>query len=284
MGQVLDAIDTALAPHLFPAQGDGSDPRACPVCGTGRLSLKAGRYGAFIGCSNYPECRMTRPVGATNGEDADAAGERELGVDPETGHAVWLKIGRFGPYVEESGDPVRRASLPRDWPPAGMDLERALRLLRLPREVGPHPQDGQMIFAGVGRYGPYVQHQRTYANLANVDEVFDLGLNRAVTLLAEKVAGKGRRGGTGELRQLGEHPRSGKPVRLLSGRYGPYVAHDGVNANLPRGADPADLTLEQATALLAAREGAPRKARGKPAKAVGTPKRRKTRATAKAKG
>jgi DNA topoisomerase-1 len=270
MGQVLDALNEALGPHLFPDKGDGADPRACPSCGDGRLSLKAGRYGAFIGCSNYPECRFTRQIGVSE-EAAAESGDRELGVDPETGNAVWLKVGRFGPYVEELSSPVKRASLPKDWPPAIIDLERALRLLRLPRVVGVHP-DGGDILAGVGRYGPYVQHNKVYANLPTADEVFDVGINRAVAVLAEKAAGGGRRGGSnGALRELGAHPKTGEPVRILAGRFGPYVKHAAVNANLPRGADPQALTLDEAVALLAAREGAPAK-----------PKRRATRAKARA--
>jgi DNA topoisomerase-1 len=281
--QVLDALNDALGPHIFPDKGDGTDPRACHVCGTGRLSLKTGRYGAFIGCSNYPECRFTRPIAGAEGEGGEVSGDRELGVDPTSGHAIWLKNGRFGPYVEESADPVKRASLPKDWPPATMDIDKALRLLRLPREVGVHPDEGGMILAGIGRYGPYVQHDKTYANLPTVDEVFDVGLNRAVAVLAEKRAGGGR-GARGEgastaLKELGPHPVTGKPVRVLSGRYGPYIKHEAVNANVPKGSDPAELTMEEAVGLLAAREAvggkgksrkaAPKKAapRAKPAAA-----------------
>jgi len=263
--QVLDALNEALGPHIFPDKGDGVDPRGCPSCGAGRLSLKAGRYGAFIGCSNYPECRFTRPLAAANGEDSEKPGDRDLGVDPATGHAIWLKAGRFGPYLEEVAEKPKRASLPKDWPPASIDLEKALRLLHLPREVGVHPQDGGMILAGIGRYGPYVQHNGTYANLANAEEVFEVGLNRAVDVLAEKRAGgRGARGGeSAALRELGDHPVSGRPVRLLSGRYGPYVKCEAVNANIPKGADPAALTLEEAVALLAARAKAPAKSGGR---------------------
>ncbi len=263
---VLDALNESLGPHIFPNKGDGSDPRLCPTCGVGRLSLKTGRYGAFIGCSNYPECRHTRPIAASEGEAAAGSGDRELGIDPETGNPVWLKAGRFGPYVESAGEgKPKRASLPKGWPPESVDLEKALRLLRLPREVGPHPEDGKMILAGIGRYGPYVQHDGTYANLPNADEVFDVGLNRAVAVLAEKRAGGGRpqRGAGTALKELGAHPADGQPVRVLSGRYGPYVKHGAVNANVPKGADPAELTMDEAVALLAAREG---KAGGKKTK------------------
>ena len=256
--QVLDALNDALGPHIFPDKGDGTDPRGCPTCGIGRLSLKTGRFGAFIGCSNYPECRFTRPIAASTGDEDQPAGDRELGQDPATGRTIWLKTGRFGPYVEDAGETPKRASLPKDWPAGVIDLDKALRLLRLPREVGAHPEDGGMILAGIGRYGPYVQHNGAYANLSSADEVFDVGLNRAVAVIAEKRAGggAGARGGAtaAALKELGPHPITGKPVRVLSGRYGPYIKHQATNANVPRGADPTAMTLDEAVGLLAARE------------------------------
>jgi DNA topoisomerase-1 len=287
--QVLDALNEALGPHIFPDKGDGSDPRLCPTCGEGRLSLKTGRFGAFIGCSNYPQCRFTRPIAASEGEDSEPTGDRELGIDPATGQTVWLKTGRFGPYVEMTSDTPKRASLPKDWPTASIDIDKALRLLRLPRDVGPHPEDGVMIVAGIGRYGPYVQHGGAYANLTNADEVFEVGLNRAVAALAEKRGGgRGGRNGaeTAALSELGAHPTTGKPVRILSGRYGPYVKHGDTNANVPKGSDPKEITLDQAVALLAAREaqgsGSPSKRPAK-AKAAAKPVTKKSKGPAKAK-
>jgi DNA topoisomerase-1 len=256
ISQVLDALDEALGNHLFPEKPDGSDPRACPVCGTGRLGLKSSRYGPFIGCSNYPECRHTRPL-AAEVEGEGESSDRELGVDPETGETVFLKAGRFGPYVQlGEGEKPKRASLPKGWSPAAMDLEKALRLLRLPREIGAHPEDGAPILAGIGRYGPFVQHNGTYANLSSVDEVFEVGVNRAVSLLAEKRgAQNARRGGEPTaLKDLGAHPADGAPIKVLAGRYGPYVKHGSTNATIPRGKDPAELTLEEAVALIAERE------------------------------
>jgi DNA topoisomerase I len=253
--QVLDALNDALGPHIFPDKGDGSDPRACPSCGAGRLSLKTSRFGAFIGCSNYPECRFTKPIAANDG-DAGDTGDRQLGTDPKTGLAVWLKNGRFGPYVEMGeAKEAKRASLPKGWLPADMDIDKGLRLLSLPREVGLHPEDKTMILAGIGRYGPYVQHAGAYANLPTAEEVFEVGLNRAVDVLAEKRAGGGRGRGAaaGALKELGAHPEDGQPVRVMAGRFGPYVKHGSVNANIPRGADPAAMTLEEAVPLLAAR-------------------------------
>ena len=294
--QVLESLNDALGPHIFPERADGGDPRACPSCGDGKLSLKTGKFGAFIGCSNYPECRFTRQIG-TEGGDGDKAesGARDLGKDQETDQTVWLKSGRFGPYVQlGDGEKPKRSSLPKGWSAAVVDLEKALRLLRLPREVGAHPEDGQMILAGIGRYGPYVQHNGTYANLGDPDDVFDVGLNRAVVVLAERRsgAGKGGRAAPAALKDLGPHPHGGEPIRLLSGRYGPYVSSGGVNANIPKGADPQSVTLEQAIALLAERAGkAPSKGakgRRKPTapsatKAAAKPKKAKPKTTAKAK-
>jgi DNA topoisomerase-1 len=279
VGQVLEALNEALGAHIYPERADGSDPRTCPTCGTGRLSLKVGKFGAFIGCSNYPECRFTRPIATPEGgEDQAESGDRELGPDPATGRAVWLKVGRFGPYVELSADPAdekakpKRSSLPKTWPPASIDLEKALRLLNLPRTVGVHPEDGAAILAGIGRYGPYVQHGSLYANLESAEEVFEVGINRAVTVLAEKRAGgKGGRTGPTALKDLGAHPVSGDPVKVLSGRYGPYVNSGKINANVPKGTDPASLTMEQAVALLAER-AAKGGGKAKPARKAAAPK------------
>ncbi|WP_430419111.1 type I DNA topoisomerase [Phenylobacterium sp.] len=270
MSDVLTALDASLGPHLFPAKADGSDPRACPVCNSGRMGLKSSRFGPFLGCSNYPECRHTRPLTvAEEGEDGPT-GDRELGVDPVTGETVFLKTGRFGVYVQlGEGEKPKRSSLPKGWSAPDMDLEKGLRLLRLPREVGLHPEDGKPILAGLGRFGPFVLHEGTYANLPTADEVFEVGVNRAVDLIATKRAG--RRGGAeaAALKELGAHPVDGQPIRVLSGRYGPYIKHGSTNANVPRGADPLEVTLEQAVALIAEREakGGGKKAK-KPARAA----------------
>ncbi|MCA3711714.1 MAG: type I DNA topoisomerase [Phenylobacterium sp.] len=262
---VIEALNTTLGPFLFPGEGG----RTCPKCGTGELSLKPSRFEPFIGCSNYPECRYTRKFGPPSEDGETPSGDRELGTDPETGLTVFLKSGRFGPFVQlGEGDKPKRASLPKGWSPEAMDLEKGLRLLRLPREVGLHPEDGGVILAGIGRYGPFVQHAGVYANLPGVDEVFEVGVNRAVTLLAEKKAGgRAGRGEAAALRDLGAHPADGAPVKILSGRFGPYVKHGQVNANIPRGADPAELTLEAAVELLAARAAKAPTAKGRARKA-----------------
>jgi DNA topoisomerase-1 len=275
ISQVIDALNEMLAPHIFPPNADGTDPRACTVCGTGQLSLKLGRFGAFIGCSNYPECKNTRPL-STSANGGDAAATRLLGQDPDTGLDVTLRSGRFGPYIQlgeaQDGEKPKRAGLPRGTDPASVDLDMALKLLSLPREVGRHPEDGEPILAGIGRFGPYIQHGKTYANLEPGDDVLAIGLNRAVTLIAEKVArGPRRRFGADPGRSLGDHPSLGGPILVKNGRYGPYVSHEGVNATLPNDLTPETVTLERAVELLAARAeamgGAPKRGGKRPAKA-----------------
>jgi len=259
---VLNALNDALAPYIFPEKEDGTAPRACPTCDDGELSLKVGRFGAFIGCSNYPDCKFTRQLTALTGEDDGASGDKTLGIDPETGIEIYLKIGRFGPYIQlgepdpETKEKPKRSGIPKTWKVDDVDLEKALMLLALPRVVGQHPEDGETIEAGLGRYGPFVKHGKTYANLPTVEEVFEVGLNRAVTLIAEKKANP--RAGRGQaakpLRELGNHPDSGEPVNVMNGRYGPYVKHQKINATLPQGTDPALITLEQALELIVAKE------------------------------
>ncbi|MDO1560353.1 type I DNA topoisomerase [Brevundimonas sp. 2R-24] len=288
---VIDELDEAIGPFLFPDKGDGSDPRRCPACGSGRLHLKASfkMKSSFIGCSNYPECRYTRGFGG-DATDAGAAQDRELGADPATGRLVQLKIGRFGPYIEMEGDDgkPKRSSLPKGWSPEALTLGQAVRLLSLPREVGVHPEDGQPITAGLGRYGPFVQHAGTYANVEDIDQVFEIGLNRAVALLAEKRAGRpgGRGASQSALKDLGAHPETGEPIKVMAGRFGPYVKCGKVNATLPKGVDPAELTLEQALPLIAAKagKGSTKKAAAKKAPAKKAPaKKAPAKKAAKAK-
>jgi DNA topoisomerase-1 len=272
--RVIDALDELLAPHLFPPRADGTDPRHCTVCGTGRLSLKLGRFGAFIGCSNYPECRNTRKFAVPGADGAEEVATRVLGIDPDSGFEVSLRSGQYGPYVQlgeaVNGEKPKRASLLRGMTADAVDLDTALNLLSLPREVGRHPEDGEPIVANNGRYGAYVKHGKTYANLEPGDDLFHIGLNRAVTLIAEKLTKGPRKRFRGDPgRPLGEHPDKGGPVVVKAGRYGPYVSHDGINATLPRDKTPEAITLDEALALLAARAervGEGRPARGKAAK------------------
>ncbi|MBO6674332.1 MAG: type I DNA topoisomerase [Rhizobiales bacterium] len=281
--QVIDALNDLLGPHIFPDKGDGSDPRKCPACEDGQLSLKISRYGAFIGCSNYPECNYTRQLAANDNDGEAQSGPIVLGEDTETGEQITLRDGRFGPYVQLGEAPKpKRASLPKGWDRGAMDLEKALRLLSLPRLVGAHPESGKDIVAGIGRYGPFVLHEGMYANLDSVDEVFEVGLNRAVTVLAEKAAGGGGRGRSAPqaLKTLGDHPEGGA-VTVHSGRYGPYVKHGKINATIPKDTKPEDVTMEQAIELIAARAA---KAGKKPAAKKKAPTKKKTtakKATAK---
>jgi DNA topoisomerase I len=285
VAQVIDALDEMLAPHLFPPRADGTDPRKCPNCETGKLSLKLGKFGGFIGCTNYPECRYTRQFAPGNGVNGGPdGGMKKLGEDPASGLEVTLRSGRFGPYVQlgeaVEGEKPKRAGLPKGLSPDDLDLERALGLLSLPREIGKHPDDGEPIVAGVGRFGPYVQHGKMYANLTPGDDVLSVGLNRAVTLIEEKRAKGPRKGrmGSDPGRALGDHPDKGGTIVVKSGRYGPYVSHDGVNATLSSDMTPEAVTLEQAVGLLdarAARGGGkkpPAKARSTARKAPSKPK------------
>jgi DNA topoisomerase-1 len=276
IGEVLDKIDEFLGPHLYPARADGSDPRICQVCGTGKLHLKTARSGgAFIGCGNYPECRYTRPISVTGDEGAAGFADGQVLGHDDAGLPITLRNGRFGPYVqrgeatEESPKPPR-ASLPKGWAPDSLTLDRALMLLNLPRQIGPHPEDGVMVEAAIGRFGPYVKHGSVYANIADVDEVFTIGMNRAVEVIAQK-ATRGRGTAAAEpLRELGVHPDGGL-VQVMPGKYGPYVKWAKVNATLPKELSPETVTLDEALGLIAEKAGkggkakAPRKAAAKPA-------------------
>jgi DNA topoisomerase-1 len=256
--EVLDALNDLLAPHIFPPREDGGDPRQCPTCGIGKLSLKLGKFGAFVGCSNYPDCRFTRQMtpGANGMGDG---GVKVLGTDPISNLEVTLRSGRFGPYVQlgeaVDGEKPKRSGLPKGTELSSVDLAFALGLLALPREVGLHPEGGEPILAGVGRFGPYVQHEKTYANLESGDDVLTIGLNRAVTLIAEKKlkGPSGRRFGADPGRLLGEHPVKGGPIVVKNGRYGPYVSHAGVNATLTGDKTPETVTLDEAVGLIDAR-------------------------------
>ncbi len=291
--EVLEKINEVLEPHLFPPTEDGTDPRLCPHCGAGRLSMRTARSGgAFIGCSNYPECRYTRPFGPPDPEAEASAippDGKLLGTDQ--GEEIRVFKGRFGPYVqrgevtEENKKPPRQ-SIPKEWPPEELELERALMLLSLPREIGPHPEDGVMVWANIGRYGPYIKHAEstshrggTNANLESIDEVWTVGMNRAVQLLAEKLASRGGRGAAAKpLRELGEHPEAGGAVNVMKGKYGPYVKWEKINATIPDTIDPEELTMAQAITLIderAAKSGKKKPvAKKKPAaKKKATPKK-----------
>ncbi|MES2600292.1 MAG: type I DNA topoisomerase [Pseudomonadota bacterium] len=276
--EVLDVLDAMLGEHIYEPRADGGDPRQCPSCGNGKLNLKAGKFGAFVGCSNYPECRYTRPLAASSGSS-----DRPLGKDPVSGLEVAVKAGRFGPYIQ-LGEPKdygedekpKRAGIPKNMSPADVELELALKLLSLPRDIGPHPEDGEVITAGIGRFGPFVRHGKTYASLEAGDDVYHVGLNRAVTLIAEKIAkGPSRRFGADPGKPVGEYPARGGTIMVKTGRYGAYVTIDGINATIPSDKTPETITLPEAIALIEERaakgggkpkRGAKKTAKKKPAK------------------
>ncbi|MGE0117142.1 MAG: type I DNA topoisomerase [Dongiaceae bacterium] len=298
--QVIDSLDAELGPHFFPAN-DNYDPRLCPGCKSGRLGLRLGKFGAFIGCSNYPECRYTRRLGIDNGNGGEQEGPKLLGNDPASGLPVTLRHGPYGCYVQlgdgngngtgnghaepkpkgkgkgakAAKDKPKRASLPRGLSPADVTLETAVGLLSLPRTVGLHPETGQPIIAGLGRFGPYLKHGDAYKSIRGDDDVLTIGLNRAVSLLAEPSTG-GRRTPPGK--SLGEHPTEGGPVTLHSGRYGPYVRHGKTLASLPGGSDPETLTLDDAVALLAAKQQKAKGGKRGATKAAGDAAEKKTKA------
>ena len=273
---VIDELEKVLEPHIFPPGADGVDPRKCPSCEGGRLNLKLGKFGAFIGCTSYPECRFTKQLGASEGD----AGPQDIGEDPATGEKITLRTGRYGPYVQRGeGDKPKRSGLPQGTDKSDVDLEMALKLLALPREVGLHPEDGKKISANFGRFGPYVAHDGIYASLPSPEDVFEIGLNHAVTLLAEKKAkGPGRRGAQ-TLKDLGAAP-DGKPIKVLKGKFGPYVSDGETNATLHEGMEPDSVTMEQALALIAERaaKGGKKKKPAKAVKAAKAPKATKAKA------
>jgi len=252
--EVTEVLDEFLAPWLFPDKGDGSDPRLCPNCGNGRLSLRGGKFGAFIACSNYPECKYTQRFGQAGAEGQASEAPQELG------NGIELKTGRFGPYLEREG---KRASIPKDVGTDGLTPELAEQLLSLPREIGPHPETGKPITASIGRYGPYLAHEGKYAKLGSTAEVFETGMNAAVSKLADAAAGGSRERGAARepIAVLGKHPASGGDIKVMAGRYGPYVTDGSTNATLPKAMEPKAITLDEAVRLIDERA-----AKGPPAK------------------
>jgi len=258
--EVTAALDEFLAPWLYPPREDGSDPRICPACGNGRLSLRGGKFGAFVACSNYPECRYTQKFGQGGNDGQESEGPQDLG------NGIELKSGRFGPYLERDG---KRASIPKDVPVGDVDVDMAERLLSLPREIGAHPESGKPITASIGRYGPYLAHDGKYARLNSTAEVFETGMNAAVAKLADAASGGGRQSASREpIAVLGAHPSSGKEIKVMSGRYGPYVTDGTTHATLPKTADPKSVTLEQAVEWIDAKaaKSPASKGRKKPAR------------------
>ncbi|MBA4009845.1 MAG: DNA topoisomerase I, partial [Erythrobacter sp.] len=297
---VTEALDDYLSDFLFPPREDGSDPRACPLCASegranGRLALRGGKFGAFVACANYPECKFTRRFAQPGGEGDGGAEDGILGQHPETGENILRKTGRFGPYVEMGeGKEAKRASIPKDLDDFGLDW--AVKLLDLPRIIGAHPDTGLEIEANIGRYGPYLRHDGKYGKLTNTREVFEVGMNRAVDILAQAANRGGAGGGRGKaepIATLGAHPTSGGEIKVMPGRYGPYVTDGTTNATIPRDTKPEDVTLEAAIQLIDARaakappakkgkkKAAPKKAAARKAPAKKAPAKKKAAAATK---
>jgi DNA topoisomerase I len=284
--EVTAELDIFLSPYLFPEREDGTDPRLCPKCGNGRLALRGGKFGAFVACSNYPECKYTRKFAQPGGENGEDSGPEILGQHPDTGLEVTRKSGRFGPYYEMGeGKEAKRASLPKDIPAEDLGLEWAVKLLSLPRTVGTHPESGEPVTASIGRYGPYLAHAGKYARLQSTVEVFDTGMNSAVVKLAEAAAnpGRGRGAARAPLKELGKHPRTEAEIKLMEGRFGPYVTDGTTNATLPKSIAPDELTLEEAAQLIDARAAMPPKGKKKAAPKKKTAPKKKPAAKPKAK-
>ncbi|WP_294134809.1 type I DNA topoisomerase [Sphingobium sp.] len=251
------ALDKFLEPMLFPPKADGSNPRACPLCAEGQLSLRGGRFGAFIACSNYPECKYTRKFGQPGGKDGEDTGPEVLGKHPETGQDIVKKSGRFGPYIEMGeGKEAKRGSIPKDLPDGELTLDWGVKLLSLPREIGLHPETGKPIVANIGRFGPYLLHDGKYGRLSSTSEIFEVGMNSAVVKLAEAANRGPRSAGREPLKVLGAHPRTEAEIKLMEGRYGAYVTDGTTNATLPKTVDKDQLTLEEAAQLIDARAAA----------------------------
>jgi DNA topoisomerase-1 len=264
-GEVLDAINALLEHHFFPPREDGKSARLCPACNKGQLAIKAGRTGAFIGCSDYPECSYTRPLSAGGGHgDIAISGPQELGADPATGQMITLRQGPFGPYVQlgevegegKAKTKPKRASLPKGVTLEDVTLEMALKLLALPRVVGLHPDTGKEILAGLGRFGPYLLHDGAYTKLKDAMEALEIGINHAVQKIAEADArrkGPRQRAELKVLREIGKHPEDGEAIQVIDGRYGPYLKHGATNAPIPRGTEVDAVTMDMAVEAIASR-------------------------------
>ena len=253
---VIDALDDELGTHFFPAREDGSEPRSCPECKQGRLGLRLGKHGPFIGCTEYPTCKFTRPLSMSQSEENDSTPDKVLGNDTKTGKEISLRNGRYGLYVQLGTDPEdkgedkpKRTAIPRGIDFSEVDLQMAIGLLDLPRDIGLHPEDNNMVQAHSGRFGPYIKHGKNTASLPEPRDVLSIGLNHAITLLADKSKSRGR--SSRILRELGLHPSDEKLITLQDGRYGPYIKHGKINASVPKSYDLESLTLDEAITLLA---------------------------------
>ena len=246
---VLDHLNESLKNHIF-VEAEGKDiTRECPTC-SGQLSLKVSRFGAFVGCSKYPDCKFTRPISPKKMKEV--VEDKVLGIDEETKKEIKLLSGRFGPYIQlgdnDTKDKPKRSSVPKGIPAAEIDLAKANYLLSLPREIGLHPESGEMITINYGRYGGYLSCAEKNASLEDISEFFEIGINRAVSLLAN--AKPGRLKSSSEIKTLGDHPDDKKPVKVMKGKFGPYIKYKTINATIPDQYDPETISMDEALDLI----------------------------------
>jgi len=282
--EVLDLLNDSLGTLVFEKDSKGNIDRKCKLCANGLLSLKNSfRGGAFIGCSNYPECKFTRPLSKTKAAQQSQLAEPKLIGKHENGNDMYLKVGRFGPYIqyeiipentneevkkikknmkkkEKENNNLKNVSIPKGISIESVDLEKAKFLCSLPKSLGINPDNEKEIFLNSGRFGPYLKCENKSARLDNVEEIFSIGLNRAITLIAEAKPG---RISSSMIKDLGEHPEDKKPVRIMKGQYGPYIKYKSLNATIPEEKDPNEITMEEALILIEKRKEYDKSKKGK---------------------
>ena len=269
--EVLDMLNESLGTLIFDRNANDVVDRKCKLCTSGELSLKNSfRGGAFIGCSNYPECKFTRPLSKAKAAAQYNLAEPKLIGQNDFGKDIYLKNGRFGPYLQyekeieieneaekkkkkkkkkkvKENEHLRNVSIPKGIEVDNVDLKQAKYLCSLPKVLGQHPDTGKDITLNSGRFGPYLKCENKSARLENVEELFTIGINRAVTMIAEAKPG---RISSSIIKDLGEHPEDKKPVRVMKGQFGPYIKYKSLNATIPEEKDPNDLTMEEALILI----------------------------------
>jgi len=285
--EVLDLLNDSLGSLIFDRDSNGNIDRKCKLCETGSLSLKNSfRGGAFIGCSNYPDCKFTRPLSKAKAAQQSQLAEPKLIGEHENGNDMYLKIGRFGPYIQyevipdissnekikkkkkkkkkkknaEKNENLKNISIPKGIAIETVDLKRAKFLCSLPKSLGINPENQKEIFLNSGRFGPYLKCENKSARMENVEEIFSIGLNRAITLIAEAKPG---RMSSSIIKDLGEHPEDKKPVRVMKGQYGPYIKYKSLNATIPEEKDPLELSMDDALILIEKRKEYDRNKKGK---------------------
>ncbi len=273
--EVLDLLNDSLGSLIFERDKEGNINRKCQLCENGSLSLKNSfRGGAFIGCSNYPECKFTRPLSKTKAAQQSQLAEPKLIGKHENGNDMFLKNGRFGPYIqyeiileineepvkkkktkkkknEKDNNNLKNISIPKGIELDTINLERAKFLCSLPKSLGINPENQKEILLNSGRFGPYLKCENKSAKIENVEEIFSIGLNRAITLISEAKPG---RISSSMIKDLGEHPEDKKPIRIMKGQYGPYIKYKSLNATIPEEKDPSELTMEEALILIEKRK------------------------------